>query len=159
MPSCMFVCLSISSIEFRKVLSPRQRLGLTLNPLDWGGSAWPGTQAGHLMHSSQKKTDKIVRMDQKWTKRQNERSPASRKTDLAPFYIHATKWQSQNFFSAMEVVFAFVFTLDYLTRIFIANNRLSYIRSPMGVLDLVSMSSSVLHVAAFLFIGLASWFF
>ena len=37
-----------------------------------------------------KKDRKIVRMDQKWTKRQNERSPASRKMDLVPFNIQAT---------------------------------------------------------------------
>ena len=43
------------------------------------------------MHpSAQKKIEKIVRMDQKWTKRQNERPPESTEIDFRPFRKQAT---------------------------------------------------------------------
>ena len=60
----------ISSSEL--VLSPRQQLGVF--------NAQPSR---HVRSQGEKRTEKMVRMDQKWTKRQNERSPASRKMDLA----------------------------------------------------------------------------
>ena len=80
-------------MNYRKVLSPRQRLGVF--------NAQPSRHARSQGGQACSKTEKIVRMDQKWTKRQNERSPAmahyivlhapaSRKMNLSPLNIQAT---------------------------------------------------------------------
>ena len=86
-----FFVTRISSSEFRKVLSPRQRLGV-FNAQTSRHVRSLGDQACSRGFSvtwdpmldrscrsectvPKKKTEKIVRVDQKWTKRQNECSP------------------------------------------------------------------------------------
>ena len=98
---------TISSSEFRKVLSPRQRLGVFNNyarpsrhlrsqgdqACSRGFRVTSDPRLGHLGAFSPnalfpEKNDR--KNSPKWTKRRNEGSPASRKMNLAPINIQAT---------------------------------------------------------------------
>ena len=88
-----------------------------------GGLGW--TRRSYALFPK-KKTEQIVRMDQKLTKRQNERSTASRKMDLAPFNIQATIC-----FSLFPIHGVVVMTV--LGRDVIFHSALSFISKPESV--------------------------